>query len=331
MTNDFCDDFENLEDCESAAGPICSWYTSPKDCNETSAPSTTTPPSPTHVVEGCCTGNSTEFWPFCSTLDTETECTDATECEWIITEDPLECEPTTTTTTNEPTFDPTVEPTFKQGIYSGCCLGLTPQNWTYCSIILDLNECMGESEYCHWLETEDPMDCLFPTPSGGPTLSPTVESGCCTGSTPEDDAFCSTLDDEGDCVDTEGSCTWIVTDDPSECGGTHTPSGEPTATPSAWIEGCCSGIDNIDDSWCAQFEDGPSCEANPQCWWIDGGMRLEAHNDGVNLTTQSPAVSPTDPTAFPSQIPTTAPSKTPTWFVTHCLMIRCAFCKISAS
>ena len=97
------------------------------------------------------------------------------------------------------------------------------------------------------------------------------------------------------------------------------PSREPTATPSAWIEGCCSGIDNIDDSWCAQFENGPDCEANPQCWWIDGGMRfpimVEADNDGINITTHSPTVSPTDPTAFPSQIPSNAPSRTPTWYV----------------
>ena len=170
----------------------------------------------------------------------------------------------------------------------------------------------------------DPEECEQPT--FPPTSAPT--EGCCYGATPQTSTFCGALDTEDEC-DTAEVCDWMVTDDPTDCelatevpsGGpsvepsTAQPSGVPTATPSAWIEGCCSGIDNIDDSWCAQFEDGPSCEANPQCWWIDGGMRLEAHNDGVNLTAQSPAVSPTDPAAFPSQIPSTAPSKTPTWFV----------------
>ena len=270
MTDAFCDNFQTAAHCESAAGPICTWYSSQEECN-------------------------------------------------------------VTTTTNEPTFEPTVEPTFKAGIYAGCCMGISPQNWTYCSIILDANECLEEDDVCEWLETEDPMDCVIPTPSGGPTLSPSEESGCCTGSILGTSPFCITLINSEDCLDPElgDVCTWIVTEDPSECDlrTTETPSGEPTSTPSAWIEGCCSGIDNIDDSWCAQFENGPDCEANPQCWWIDGGMRLEAHNDGVNLTTHSPTVSPTDPTAFPSQIPTNTPSKTPTWFVTCHLAVTFAFRK----
>ena len=175
---------------------------------------------------------------------------------------------------------------------------------------------------CMWYSSHEECN-VTTTTTDGPTFEPTEESGCCTGSTLETSPFCVTLMNSEDCLDPEleDVCTWIVTEDPSECEltTTETPSVEPTATPSAWIEGCCSGIDNIDDSWCAQFENGPDCEANPQCWWIDGGMRfpifIEADNAEINMTTQSPTVSPTDPTAFPSQIPTRAPSKTPTWSV----------------
>ena len=225
----------------------------------------------------------------------------------------METEEDCTPPVEEPTLEPTLDPSEREG----CCIGDTPATWLFCQNYGNQEDCDARDD-CDWVYFMDPQECEQPTFT--PTSAPT--DGCCYGATPQTSTFCGTLDTEDEC-DTVDVCQWMVTADPMDCELTTTttespvtgPTVEPTATPSAWIEGCCSGIDNIDDSWCAQFENGPDCEANPQCWWIDGGMKMEAHNDGVNLTTHSPTVSPTDSTAFPSQIPTKTPSKTPTWSV----------------
>ena len=264
--------------------------------------------------DGCCTGDSPQTWSFCSQYESEVDCERTEDCEWINFMDPEEC----VQPTDEPTLEPTLQPT-----EPGCCnalqtFGGSKAPYYFCISLLTEFECDRAAESCEWLVTEDPSDCL--PPSNEPTVEPTpgpsyTEEGCCKGNSTQSNTFCSGFA-AGESCETAAVCTWIS--DEEECADTtETPSVEPTASPSEWIDGCCTGIEMIDDSFCSQFFDGPSCEANPQCWWIDGGMRfprfgsenvdlktIRRDADGVNITET--------PTDSPVPIPSSAPSEHPT-------------------
>merc|ERR1719295_928264 len=316
----FCAKFDNGDDCEAA--PVCEWNGGEyAECEPpTEPPAETEPPAPTHSGEGCCYGDGI-YAAFCFSLDEERPCSGAPNCEWLETDDPTECEPTTTSTTPAPVYEegcctgysartfsfcngidngaecesagvcswivtedpeecqPPTEPPHTTmppapTFGPGCCAGNSPRTWSFCMNIDEVRNCM-EADECSWIEG-DPYspECTPPTPEptpsttpGVPTEPPTDEVGCCYGSTPSTNTFCSAMDDNKRACDANSNCEFIVTDDPSECELTTT-TAPPSPTYS--VEGCCTGYSARTFSFCNEFESGAECESAGVCSWIEG-------------------------------------------------------------
>jgi len=83
---------------------------------------------------------------------------------------------------------------------------------------------------CVWQDTEEDFDCMNLWPTVGPTTPPAP--GCCNGETLRASERCILSVEEDHC-NRMSSCSWIVTDDPTECDYV-----EPTVPPPE--PGCCN-------------------------------------------------------------------------------------------
>jgi len=217
-----------------------------------------TTPSPTDAP-GCCYGDSYKANDKCVKATTRDRCEDM-GCSFLETDDPRDCELTTTetpTTTEEPGCcgsdnnrkfemcnaketratcersndcewtsggDAVCEPQVTT-VAPGCCAGQSYQGAAKCLTATDAATCARISS-CYWLETDDPNDCVLTTTTPAP--------GCCYGDSYKANDKCAKATEQGKCE--SNGCHWRETDDPSDCELTT------TATPTTTEEpGCCDG------------------------------------------------------------------------------------------
>merc|ERR1719376_1491734 len=114
------------EECTFIEGdpysPDCTQPT-PEPTAPTPEPTSAWPtPSPSDEA-GCCYGSTAATNSFCAGMnDNGRACDAAANCEWIVTDDPSECELTTTTAAPAPTYSE-----------EGCCTGYSPRTFSFCS------------------------------------------------------------------------------------------------------------------------------------------------------------------------------------------------------
>merc|ERR1719216_7996 len=133
-------------------------------------------------------------------------------CAWKVTDDPSDCEMTTTAT-------------------PGCCRGFSYKAQAKCVGLTDVIGC--ERMSCEWVETDDPTDCEMTT----------TPPGCCKGSSYKAQPKCEGLSDQLGCERMD--CEWVHTDDPRDCVLTTTSTSTTTETP-----GCCKGLERKNAQMC---------------------------------------------------------------------------------
>ena len=299
MTSQFCNGFDNGEDCLTAE--VCSWIVTsdPTECLPT--------PSPTDEP-GCCRaryrldadavdsdgnplnpigpepgpGNPVTIEPgdpghyktpysFCNTLGTEWDCEGAEEsCEWIVTDDMSDCALITEELTPSPTEEPgCCKAKMREDEWSDDTVPSDPSKYktpySFCNLLTDERMCNGADDRCEWIVTDDMSDCALPTDA----------PGCCMGSTTKTYQFCGGLDFLRECIEST-NCEWIETTDPTDCE-------PPTAAP-----GCCAGDSLYASTRCTSIIDEDQCGILSSCHWIE----TEDDSDcDWSSTTQSPSES----------------------------------------
>jgi len=153
---------------------------------------------------GCCRGSSYKAQAKCLGLEDENACV-RKDCEWLLTEDPTDCDITTTespTTTSE----------------AGCCYGEGVKENEMCANKEGRDQCERSSS-CEFREGED-ADCEYV-----PTTT-TSEAGCCYGDTSKTNAMCAEKDGRESC-ERSGKCVFKSGED-ADCE-------LPTTTSEPWL------------------------------------------------------------------------------------------------
>merc|ERR1719361_2389401 len=210
-------------------------------------------------------------------------------CAWKVTDDPSDCEMTTTATpgccrgfsykaqakcvgltdvigcermscewvqTDDPTdCEMTTTP-------PGCCRGSSYKAQPKCEGLSDQMGC--ERMSCEWVQTDDPRDCVLTTTTTTSTSSTTPPPGCCYGDSYKSNGKCLKATDQGRCE--SNGCNWKETDDPRDCEMTTTS----TSTTSE-EEGCCKGEDTKSNQMCNKRMDRRTCERSSSCTFIVDG------------------------------------------------------------
>merc|ERR1719187_937160 len=221
------------------------------DCEmtTTSAPTTT-------QEQGCCKADSKKREDMCLARDTREKCEKSASCvEWISGPE-ADCS-FEETTTEEP----------------GCCY-INPDQ-AYSKKYQDTCITFGTERECLMLTdsngvprcTFEPMneygDCsmLWPTT----TEMPTEPAGCCYGDSYKANDRCAKATTQSRCQDM--GCSFLVTDDPSDCEMTTTDTPTTTATP-----GCCAHSNFMANDKCNSIEDKDQCNRRSSCHFIDFGV-----------------------------------------------------------
>merc|ERR1712212_1466869 len=90
------------------------------------------------------------------------------------------------------------------------------------------------------------------------TMSNTISMvGCCFGSTSKAQSKCAAFDEPNSCE--RRRCTWLETDDPSDCALTTTQE-----------QGCCSGDTQRKNLMCNGRSSRKTCERAESCTWNSG-------------------------------------------------------------
>jgi len=275
-----------------------------EDC-ETVWPTTTT----TTEEVGCCRGDSYKANGKCARATSRSKCEDM-GCEFLVTDDPSDCEMTTTET-------PTTTAT------PGCCRGDSLKSQDKCNAIEDKDKCNARSSCqfidfgilefdCKWEVHTDPPsepgccygnpdiayskrwmescktfgteeECLMLTNDDGeprcyfeplgeyedcetvwPTTTTTTEEvGCCHGDSYKANDKCARATDRARCEDM--GCTFLKTDDPTDCEMTTTSS--PTTTEEL---GCCYGEGVKENEMCGNKIGREQCERSGKCEFREG-------------------------------------------------------------
>merc|ERR1712013_288510 len=235
-----------LEDQMGCERKDCEWVETddPNDCvitTTTSTPTTTEDP-------GCCKGDSAKSNDKCNMKEDGDSCSRSSSCHWIVTDEPSVCD-WEETTTEEP----------------GCCYGnpdvaYSKKLMESCIAFYTERDCLlltnSDGEFrCHWESKNDEYDCsqLWPT-----TTTTTIAPGCCAGSDYKSSGKCQAATEQGRC-DGLDNCSWIETDDPSDC--------EVTTTEEV---GCCAGLNKASTDKCAEKEGREQCERMDKCEFRKG-------------------------------------------------------------
>merc|ERR1712087_160596 len=215
-----------------------------EDCETVWPTTTTTTSSPA----GCCFGDSYKANGKCQRATSRDKCEDM-GCEFLETEDPSDCD--MTTTTPAPTTSTTPSPTV-----GGCCgSNVSQRKFDMCNAKDAQNECERSAE-CFWVIGDD-AQCDPPVFT---TVTPsTVPPGCCRGSSYKAQDKCFGLADENACV--RKSCEWVVTNDFDDC--------EITTTTSSVVEGCCAGMSYQHSKVC-NAKDYEQCTRSFDCEFREG-------------------------------------------------------------
>merc|ERR1719295_1270099 len=255
----------------------------------------TTTESPTEPA-GCCYGDSYKQNDRCAKATTQSRCEDM-GCRFLVTDDPDDCVMTTTetpTTTPAPGCckgdsvkfndrsschfidfgildidciweftEPPSEP--------GCCYGnpdiAYSKRWMdQCKTFGTEAECLmltnGDGEpRCTFEPLGEYEDCetVWPT-----TTTTTEEVGCCYGDSYKANDKCARATTQSRCVDM--GCSFLITDDPSDCEMTTTETPTTTATP-----GCCAHSNFMANDKCNSIEDKDQCNRRSSCHFIEWG------------------------------------------------------------
>merc|ERR1719204_1744282 len=247
-SNGKCAKATSQDKCEDKG---CNWLETddPEDCviTTTETPTTTT----TTPEPGCCRGDSYKANDKCAVPQDEMQCVKK-GCEWVTTDDPLDCVLTTATPTDAPTDAP------------GCCYGDSYKSNDKCAKAVDQDRC--ETQGCNWMETDDPSDCEMTTTE---TPTTTEEVGCCKGDSMKSNEKCN-LKLTIDKCQRSSSCHWITDGDVLvDCVWDPT---EPPEEP-----GCCyinpeQAYNNKYQETCVGFYTEPEClmlihEGISRCTW----------------------------------------------------------------
>merc|ERR1719411_2597537 len=108
--------------------------------------------------------------------------------------------------------------------------------------------------------------CVEPTPSPVTTSAP----GCCYNpDSYKGNDRCLAASDKQRCEDM--GCTFLETDDPTDCDITTTTSTSTSTTESTVEPGCCYGDTAASNEMCAAFDEDPDkCDARGQCEFKSG-------------------------------------------------------------
>merc|ERR1719230_2523641 len=144
--NDKCSRATDRDRCESMG---CSFLVTedPKDCEMT----TTETPTTTEE-EGCCYGEGAKENEMCGNKVGRDQCERSGKCEFHSGPD-ADCDYIPVTST----------------LPAGCCKGLDRKTADNCAEKMDRDSC-ERSGKCEFIETDDPMDCVYPTTTSEPWL-----------------------------------------------------------------------------------------------------------------------------------------------------------------
>jgi len=260
-----CNVKADVKSCERSSS--CFWKVGAEALCE--PPVTTSEP-------GCCYGNpsaaySARWMATCTAYSSAKECLmladegGVARCHWEDLSEGYDCALLWPTTTSTPTEA------------AGCCYGDSYKANSKCVKAMEASKCLNNG--CSWRNTEDPTDCELTTES--PTPKPTTAPGCCMGDSYKANGKCALAMEAGKCE--EKGCSWIVTDEPSDCELTTTSS--PTTTAEA---GCCKGESVPSNVKCNALSasGGDKCDARSSCHWIKDGVLADGDCDFG--TTEAP-------------------------------------------
>merc|ERR1719148_145927 len=233
-------------------------------------------PPVTTSEPGCCYGNpsaaySARWMTTCTGYSTAKEClmladeVGVVRCHWEDLSEGYDCALLWPTTTSTPTEE------------AGCCYGDSYKANDKCVKAMEASKCVNNG--CSWRITEDPTDCELTTES--PTPKPTTAPGCCMGDSYKANGKCALAMEAGKCA--EKGCSWIVTDEPSDCELTTTSSLTTTGE-----AGCCKGESVPSNVKCNALSasGGDKCDARSSCHWIKDGVLADGDCDFG--TTEAP-------------------------------------------
>merc|ERR1712013_774235 len=230
----------------------------------------TTTATPTTTVEpGCCKADSKKREAMCLARDTREKCEKSSSCvEWISGDD-ADCSIAETTTENPGCcyINPAMAYSKK---YQETCIAFGTER-----DCLKLTDGEGVSR-CVFEPMNEYEDCeaMWPTT----TETPMGEPGCCYS----DDSYkangkCARATSRSKCEDM--GCSFLVTDDVTDCEFTTTETPTTTQTP-----GCCKGTSRTSNDACNDIEDADKCDRRSSCTFIAFGI--------LDIDCQFPVTSP---------------------------------------
>jgi len=233
-------------------------------------------PAPTDAP-GCCYGDSYKANAKCATASEQDKC-ESRGCAWMVTDDPSDCEMTTTET-----------PTTTEEV--GCCKGDSHKTNSMCNARDTRAKCDRSSSCTFVVGGTIDDECFFP-----PTAPP-EEPGCCYGN-PDVHAFtrkwqaqCTKYGTERECllpIDSDGAngCEWQPMGDYEDCSMLW-----PTTTTTTEEPGCCMGSSYKAQAKCFGLADQTSCERK-DCEWLvtddDSDCVITTTTTTTTTTTQVP-------------------------------------------
>merc|ERR1719175_217581 len=208
-------------------------------------------------MAGCCKGDSHKTNTMCNSRPTRTQCERSSSCHFIVDgELEKDCDFGTTEPPEEP----------------GCCYvnpnGAYSKRWQdTCTGYFTERECLFNKDdsgmtRCVFEPMNEYMDCeaLWPTT----TETPTEPAGCCYGDSYKANSKCARATSQSKCEDM--GCSFLVTDDPSDCDMTTTST--PTTTQE---QGCCKADSKKREEMCLVRDTREKCEKSASCVeWISG-------------------------------------------------------------
>merc|ERR1719320_1331393 len=277
-----------------------------EDC-ETVWPTTTeTPTEPA----GCCYGDSYKSNDKCRKMDEDRARCEKQGCTFLVSDDPDDCDVTTTSTETPPTTTEELGCCYGEGVKEnemcgnkvgrdqcersgqcefragadadctfvptttteevGCCYGLE----SICGDRLDSKSCARRPEDCEWRVGEvGPCTIVKDTT--------TAEPGCCYNpDSYKGNDKCAAMSDDQERCEKQG-CTFLVTDDPDDCVFTTTET--PTTTEDV---GCCMGDSFKTNAMCNNRLTRAQCDRSSSCTFVEDGILEEGDCDFG--TTQPP-------------------------------------------
>ena len=236
----------------------------------------TTTETPTTTAEvGCCKGDSRQTNSMCNSRPTREQCERSSSCHFI----------KDGSVDDECQFPPTEE-----SEEPGCCYvnpaGAYTKRWQdTCTSYFTERECLFNVDdsgmtRCVFEPMNEYMDCeaLWPTT----TETPTEPAGCCYGDDYKQNGRCAKATSQERCEDM--GCSFLVTDEPSDCEMTTTESATTTEE-----VGCCKGDSLKTNPMCNARTSRAQCERSSSCHFIvDGVVDVQCLIEPPSSTTLEP-------------------------------------------